>query len=568
MYFKFKCPECGQSLKVRQELAGQRRNCPYCKKSVHIPRVEDVPEELPSLPEFGSNDPLSSDPLSSDGGLGGLDLSNLQTGSTATRSAPKKPVAGKRPAATTADKAAPAPADTSSGDGEFTDPSDVGLVSTAFIGLVGMVVLMGATYAVKMTYIGKLFWEGPLQGVIIQALSSFLFCWAMAILWKKHRKIARQRDYLLMDVLPTDISEEIRVDTLNRFVENIRSLPGEHGESFLINRVLRGLQHFRVRQSAADTATMMASQSDIDSNNVASSYTPLRVLIWAIPTMGFIGTVLGISVAVTSLAGALSGEDTKQLLISLKTMFGGLGTAFNTTLVALVMSMIIKFPMSSLQKSEEGVLNWVDEYCNENLLRRLNDGREKIEDKPTSPYDTKVFRRAVEEAMAAQQGELEAWIKKLELVGQTITEQTSKGWDEINGKILASQHETTNQLLDVVNAKTVEMQKRQEEQQTLMQDQLGQMQEVAAQLQNTLGQLANAAVDSHIKVNETVTDTSDRLEKYLGGVEQGLSGLTEVLNKLGNETVVVQQVESPASGGGGWFGFGGGKSKARRNGKR
>ena len=573
MYFKFKCPECGQSLKVRQELAGQRRNCPYCKKSVHIPRVEDVPEELPSLPEFGSSDPLAgdslgSDPLSSDGGLGGLDLSNLQTGSTATRTPVKKPVAGKKAAPPAPDKAVVASSNASSGDGEFTDPSDVGLVTTGAIGFVAMLAFMGLMYVVRTTYVGGLFWDGGFQGIIIQALSTFLFFWAIAILWKKHRKITRQRDYLLMDVLPTDISEEIRVDTLNRFVENIRSLPGEHGESFLINRVLRGLQHFRVRQSASDTATMMASQSEIDSNNVASSYTPLRVLIWAIPTMGFIGTVLGISLAVASLAGALSGDDTKQLLASLREMFSGLGTAFNTTLVALVMSMIIKFPMSSLQKSEEGVLNWVDEYCNENLLRRLNDGREKIEDKPTSPYDTKVFRRAVEEAMAAQQGELEAWIKKLEMVGQTITEQTSKGWDEINGKILASQHETTNQLLEVVNAKTVEMQKRQEEQQTLMQDQLGQMQEVAAQLQNTLGQLANAAVDSHIKVNETVSDTSSRLEKYLGGVEQGLSGLTEVLNKLGNETVVVQQVESPGSGGGGWFGFGGGKSKARRNGKR
>ncbi|GAA4431289.1 MotA/TolQ/ExbB proton channel family protein [Bremerella cremea] len=572
MYFKFKCPECGQSLKVRQELAGQKRNCPYCKKTVHIPRVEDVPEELPSLDSPSLPD-LANDPLSSGGGggLGGLDLGNLQTESISTRNAPAKGNAGKKPASPPAAKKQAAASNTSAESGEFTDPSDVGLLSTGLIGFVSMLVFMGLMYPSKGTYIGGLFWEGGMQGVIIQALSTFLFFWAIAILWKKHRKIARQRDYLLMDVLPTDISNEIRVDTLDRYVENIRGLPGEHGESFLINRVLRGLQHFRVRQSASDTATMMASQSEIDSNNVASSYTPLKVLIWAIPTMGFIGTVLGISLAVASLAGALSGDDPKQLLASLREMFSGLGTAFNTTLVALVMSMIIKFPMSSLQKSEEGVLNWVDEYCNENLLRRLVDGREKVEDKPNSPYDTKIFRRAVEEAMATQQAELESWVKKLELVGQTITEQTSKGWDEINGKILNSQEETTNKLMEVVSAKTVDMQKRQEEQQTLMQDQLNQMQEVAAQLQNTLGQLASAAVDSHIKVNETMTDTSDRLEKYLGGVEQGLSGLAEVLNKLGNETVVVQQVETAGAngGGGGWFGFGGGsKAKTRRNGRR
>ncbi|PQO31182.1 hypothetical protein C5Y96_12595 [Blastopirellula marina] len=565
MYFQFNCPECGQKLKVRQELAGQKRNCPYCKKSVHIPHVQEEPESLPSLdspslPDFGGGSTSSG---------GGLDLGNLSSESASAPAGPVVKTGGARKGAAPAKKqTAAAASSSSSGDGDFTDPSNVNLWVSGLIGLVSMIVFMGLMYFSKGTYIGGLFWIGGFQAVSIQSLSTFLFFWAVTILWMKHRKILRQKDYLLMDVLPTDISQEIRVDTLSKFVEHIQGLPGHDGESFLINRVLRGLQHFRVRQNASETATMMASQSEIDYNNVSSSYAYLRVLIWAIPTMGFIGTVLGISLAVTELSGALGGGDLDKLTASLQGMFSGLGTAFNTTLVALVMSMIIKFPMSSLQKSEEGVLNWVDEYCNENLIRRLNDGREKAEDKPTSPYDTKVFRRAVEEAMAAQQGELEAWVKKLELVGQTITEQTSKGWDEINGKILVSQEETTNKLLEVVNAKTVDMQKRQEEQQTLMQDQLNQMQEVAAQLQSTLGQLASASVDSHIKVNETMTDTSERLEKYLGGVEQGLSGLTEVLNKLGNETVVVQQVESNGSGGG-WFGFGGGsKAKSKRNGRR
>lgn len=560
MYFKFKCPECGQTLKVRQELAGQKRNCPYCKASVRIPHVAEVPEELPPLPDLDSDGTTSG---------GGLDLGNLQIDTRSNRPTTKPETKGK-PAAS---KPLPA-ADEGSGsssDGDFTDPSDVSLLPTAAIGFAGMVLFMLLMIPLRGIYIGKLFLDGGTQGVTIQCLSTFLFFWAMAILWMKRRKISRQRDYLLMDVLPTDISTEITVNKVPQFLEHIGQLPGEHGESFLINRVTRGLQHFRVRQSASDTATMMASQSDIDSNNVSSSYTALRVLIWAIPTMGFIGTVLGISFAVTELAGTVGGDDPSEMLTALQGMFSGLGTAFNTTLVALVLSMIIKFPMSALQKNEEGVLNWVDEYCNENLLRRLKDGREKLEEKQTGPYDTRIFRRAVEEAMATQQAELEGWVKKLELVGQTITQQTSNGWNEINKKILASQGETTDKIMDQVQARTVDMQKRQEEQQALLQDQLNQMQDVAAQLQHTLGQLAEVAVDSNVKVNETVTGTSDRLEKYLGGVEKGLSSLSEVLGKLGSEQVVVQQVEAPAANGsgGGWFGFGGGsKAKTRRNGRR
>ena len=64
-------------------------------------------------------------------------------------------------------------------------------------------------------------------------------------------------------MLPTEVAEEITIDSLDRFVENIRGLPVAV-ESFLINRVLRGIEHFRVRKSAAEMATMMESQSAID----------------------------------------------------------------------------------------------------------------------------------------------------------------------------------------------------------------------------------------------------------------------------------------------------------------
>ncbi len=556
MYFKFKCPECGQSLKVRQELAGQKRNCPYCKASVRIPNTDEIAFDLPPLDSPGFPD-FSSESSSSGGGF---DLSSLQVESPSTRlqtkSGTKKALQGSTQSH-------------SATEGEFTDPSDVGLLWTGLIGFGAMIVFMLLMVPIRNTYLGGLFLNGGVQGVAIQCLTTFLFFWSVAILYQKHQKIKRQRNYLLMDVLPTDISQEIRVETLDRFVDNIRQLPGEHGESFLINRVLRGLQHFRVRRSAAETVTMMNSQSEIDSNNVASSYTPLKVLIWAIPTMGFIGTVLGISLAVAELSGALGGDDASQLLESLKGMFGGLGTAFNTTLVALVMSMIIKFPMSSLQKSEEGVLNWVDEYCNENLLRRLNDGREKVETQQTGPYDTTVFRRAVEEAMATQQAELEAWVKKLELVGQTITRQTADGWNEIHSKILASQHDITNQLLQQVQAKTVEMQAEHQQQQARLQDQLSQMQEIAAGLQNTLSTLAGQAAESQAQMTTTVEGTSQRMEQYFAGLERGVTSLSDVLGKLGSETVVVQQVAVPATtnGRGGWFGLGSKNGKARRNGR-
>ena len=101
----------------------------------------------------------------------------------------------------------------------------------------------------------------------------------------------------------------------------------------------------------------------------------VKVFVWAIPIMGFIGTVLGIGSAIGSFDQALSaGEDMDVLMASLGKVTGGLGTAFDTTLLALVLSLLVSVPASAMQKSEEDLLNQVDDYCNENLLKRLNDG--------------------------------------------------------------------------------------------------------------------------------------------------------------------------------------------------
>ena len=152
-------------------------------------------------------------------------------------------------------------------------------------------------------------------------------------------------------------------------------MPERVRNSFMVQRVRRGLEYFWVRRNNPEVASMMSSQSDIDSNSIAGSYSMVKVFIWAIPIMGFIGTVLGIGAAIGSFAVALNAADDPEMLMgSLTQVTGGLGVAFDTTLVALVMSVFVSIPTSAMQKSEEDLLNQVDDYCNENLLKRLNDG--------------------------------------------------------------------------------------------------------------------------------------------------------------------------------------------------
>jgi biopolymer transport protein ExbB/TolQ len=245
------------------------------------------------------------------------------------------------------------------------------MLQTALVGLGMTAVFYVLLFPLPAMYYRDLFYA---RGWVTVA-ESYLMFWSIAILIFKSFKLKRQRESMLFNLLPESISRDITVDNVGRFAAGIRDLPVNPGSSFLVQRVLRGLEHFTVRRSAAEVSSVLASQSELDSNAVSSSYAILNVFIWAIPILGFIGTVQGLGQAVGNLSGSLQGAaDIESVKAALGGITGGLGVAFDTTLVALIMALFLKFPASSLQKAEEDLLNWVDEYCNENLLKRLQDG--------------------------------------------------------------------------------------------------------------------------------------------------------------------------------------------------
>ncbi len=529
-FFKIPCPGCNKSLKVSEKLAGKSRACPYCRATVRIPETAP-PEE----PESGfPNIQIADKPTKAKRATGGP----IEVPTPAPK---KRAVKRKRPQKSWFSSSSESAS------------SDVSLVLSGLMGGVMAIVWYAVMFPLRDGYFGALFWQrGP-----VPFPTTFLMCWAISILVLKWLSLKQQKNAMLLDVLPTEVSREITVDSLDGFIEHINGLPGASSDSFLINRVVRGIEHFRVRKSAAETVTMMESQSAIDANNVAGSYTILKVFIWSLPILGFIGTVMGVSSAVASLATSLSdGGSMDAMKSALKDVFGGLGTAFDTTLLALIMSMLVKIPASALQKSEEDLITSVDEYCNENLLRRLNDGREGGAERGAGGggVDTDVFRDAVEQALGTQHAELERWLEKLDAIGGRLTDQVSQGWDKVNDRIEKQQQKHVATLHE-----------QQLDQQARLQAQLDQMANAANKIQATLTRLAEQTETMQSQVNNTFSQTNDSLQEHLSGVESGLTSLGGVLQKLGDQQVVVQQVAAEPAKKKGWFGK---SSRSRGNGRR
>ncbi len=218
--------------------------------------------------------------------------------------------------------------------------------------------------------IGALFLE---RGWVNYA-ETFLFCWGMTILVMKWRMIQHQHRATMIELFPARLGREITCDTVGAFIDNIYHVPITLRDSLIVNRIRKALELFESRPDNSEIATFLSTQSDIDANRSSGSYSLLKVFLWAIPILGFIGTVLGLSVAVSSLAMGDTGNP-DALKTSINNLTGGLGVAFDTTLLGLVLSMIMSFPMAAVRNKEDETLTLIDAFCTEKLLPRLNDSK-------------------------------------------------------------------------------------------------------------------------------------------------------------------------------------------------
>ena len=252
-----------------------------------------------------------------------------------------------------------------------SDPTNPNLWLALGIGVGIAILLYLVAYPAQYTR-GLLYERGW-----VQYAETFFFGWGVAFLGMKFIKLRHQQSALRLDVMPQEIGREITKDNVGTFIQHVYSLPVKLRDSLMVNRIRKALELFEVRQVNGEVATMMTNQSNIDGARIGGSYTLVKVFIWAIPILGFIGTVIGLSLAISYFKGVMSPEAVKDPTLLMKSMGGvtsGLATAFDTTLLALIYAITLSLPMSSLQKVEEDNLTHIDAYCNEILLPRLNDG--------------------------------------------------------------------------------------------------------------------------------------------------------------------------------------------------
>ncbi len=357
---RFSCPSCNLHLQAEPELAGKAVKCPGCGTKIQIPEDLGASESL--HPQASSDVPPPDGATSPAGSVPAPDASHDYEPSAAEEMA---------------DEFYEQLPELNIKHVERVDNSNVNIWLAAAIGaafafavILGMM-LIPADSTGALGYLRELFLERGWP----QYATTFLTGWTIGILLLKSFNLRKQRRAMMVEALPRDIGDEISIHNLPDFYEHVVNFPKPLRRTFIISRIRKALEFFYVRQNNPEVAQLLTSQSEIDANQVAGSYSIAKVFLWAIPIMGFIGTVLGIGAAVGQFGDVLKAAgEMDALQAALTTVLGSLGVAFDTTLLALVFSIILAIPVAFLQRSEEDHINEVDEYCIDNLLKRLNDG--------------------------------------------------------------------------------------------------------------------------------------------------------------------------------------------------
>ena len=191
-----------------------------------------------------------------------------------------------------------------------------------------------------------------------------LMLWAMAILAFKGYVAYRQQRQLDWDLIGVAEGTAISAANARVIANKVREeLPSSVQAHFLPTVLLSAIDRFSATQNVSDASAVVHSLCEAEADRCDSELSIIRYIAWAIPAIGFIGTVRGIGDALAKAHQAVSGDITG--------VTESLGVAFNSTLIALIISIVLMFIIHQIQLMQERLVLDVERYCDNMLIRRL-----------------------------------------------------------------------------------------------------------------------------------------------------------------------------------------------------
>jgi biopolymer transport protein ExbB/TolQ len=194
-----------------------------------------------------------------------------------------------------------------------------------------------------------------------QEICFILMLWGSFLILSKCRTIIRNNYLFTVDLIEETAEEDFVPENVLEKLDT--ELSADRSSAPLIQTLRTALWRYAGTGNVQNLSDAIESSVEALGVRQEAENSMIRYLIWAIPSIGFIGTVRGIGDALSLADKALAGD--------IGGMTNSLGVAFNSTLVALLISIFLMFLFHQLQRLQDGLIVDIQGYCNQYLLARI-----------------------------------------------------------------------------------------------------------------------------------------------------------------------------------------------------
>jgi biopolymer transport protein ExbB/TolQ len=187
--------------------------------------------------------------------------------------------------------------------------------------------------------------------------------WALAIMGYKAVTLLGERRLLEVDLVPIADGMRILPEDTREFARQVQALPEDSQRMLLPRALLNALQRFASTRNIQDVSSSTHTMCETEYDRLESELSMIRYISWAIPSIGFIGTVRGIGEALAQADKAVQGD--------IAGVTQSLGVAFNSTFIALLISIFLMFLVHQLQLLQERLVFDSENYTNDKLIRHM-----------------------------------------------------------------------------------------------------------------------------------------------------------------------------------------------------
>ncbi len=194
-----------------------------------------------------------------------------------------------------------------------------------------------------------------------QEICIILMFWGSFLILSKCRKILHSKYLYTVDVIEEIKGGDFEPEQVIKRLD--AELSADHSSAPLIQTLRTTLWRYAGTKNVQNLSDAIESCVEALAVRQDAENSMIRYLIWVVPSIGFIGTVRGIGEALSHADKALAGD--------IAGMTNSLGVAFNSTLVALLISVFLMFLFHQLQRLQDGQIVDIQAYCDQYLLARI-----------------------------------------------------------------------------------------------------------------------------------------------------------------------------------------------------